>query len=93
MVKTILAGIGSCAVSLIVIFIFSCLTACITIWLDDRNEKRNESDKLIRCKNCKHNANPPEAGNAVCDLFYGMTEQYGFCHKAERRISDESDKS
>lgn len=39
----------------------------------------------IRCKDCGHNANPPEAGNAACDLFYGMTDQYGFCHKAERR--------
>lgn len=41
--------------------------------------------EIVRCKDCKHNANPPEAGNADCDLFYGMTEQYGFCHRAERR--------
>lgn len=41
--------------------------------------------QVVMCKDCKHNANPPEAGNANCDLFYGMTEQYGFCHRAERR--------
>lgn len=42
-------------------------------------------NELIRCKDCKYNSNPPEYGNAVCDTFYGMTDQNGFCHMAERR--------
>lgn len=54
----------------------------ITTWV---NEVPSAEPEIIRCKDCKHNANPPEAGNADCDLFYGMTEQYGFCHRAERR--------
>ena len=41
--------------------------------------------ELIRCKDCKYNSNPPEYGNACCDTFYGMTDQMGFCHMAERR--------
>lgn len=41
--------------------------------------------KIIRCKDCRHNYNPPEYGNAICDLFYGMTDQMGYCHYAERR--------
>lgn len=49
------------------------------------NNQPSAQPEIIRCKDCKHNANPPEAGNADCDLFYGMTEQYGFCHRAERR--------
>lgn len=46
--------------------------------------------ELIRCKDCKYNSNPPEYGNACCDTFYGMTDQMGFCHMAERR-EDETD--
>lgn len=41
--------------------------------------------ELVRCKDCKYNSNPPEYGNAVCDTFYGMTDQMGFCHMGERR--------
>lgn len=48
-------------------------------------EEVKDTEEQIICKDCKHNLNPPEAGNANCDLFYGMTEQYGYCHKAERR--------
>lgn len=41
--------------------------------------------EIIHCKDCKYNSNPPECGNAVCVLFYGMTDQMGFCHHGERR--------
>ena len=67
----------------------SCIT---TIFCENdvicANIKLYIEQQQIRCKDCEHNANSPEAGNANCDLFYGMTEQYGFCHKAKRRISD-----
>ncbi|MBQ1777941.1 MAG: hypothetical protein IIZ93_07265 [Acidaminococcaceae bacterium] len=39
--------------------------------------------ELIRCKNCKHNQLPSTSGNAICEIFYGMTDQNGFCHMAE----------
>ena len=41
--------------------------------------------EVVRCRDCKYNSNPPECGNAVCVLFYGMTDQMGFCHHGERR--------
>ena len=41
--------------------------------------------EIIYCKDCKYNPNPPECGNAACVLFYGMTDQMGFCHHGERR--------
>lgn len=44
--------------------------------------------ELVRCKDCKYNSNPPEYGNAVCDTFYGMTDQMGFCHMGERRDNE-----
>ena len=47
--------------------------------------------EIIRCKDCKYNPNPPECGNAACVLFYGMTDQMGFCHHGERREQDETD--
>lgn len=40
---------------------------------------------VVRCKDCAHNNLPPTAGNALCSIYYGMTEGYGFCHKGERR--------
>lgn len=53
------------------------------------NRLRNDPDadwaEVIRCKDCKYNRNPPSAGNALCDNFYGMTDQNGFCHFGERR--------
>lgn len=50
--------------------------------------EKQMTKEQITCKDCNHNANPPESGNANCNLFYGMTEQYGFCHRAERRKYD-----
>lgn len=47
--------------------------------------------EIIHCKDCKYNPNPPECGNAACVLFYGMTDQMGFCHHGERREQDETD--
>ena len=47
--------------------------------------------EIMRCKDCKYNPNPPECGNAACVLFYGMTDQMGFCHHGERREQDETD--
>ena len=45
---------------------------------------------VVRCKDCKHNQCKSTSGNALCELFYGMTDQMGFCHCAERR-TDETD--
>lgn len=44
--------------------------------------------EIIQCKDCKYNRNPPSAGNALCDNFYGMTDQNGFCHLGERRTDE-----
>ena len=44
--------------------------------------------EIILCKDCKYNSNPPEYGNADCDIFYGMTDQMGYCHRAERRTNE-----
>lgn len=43
---------------------------------------------VVRCKDCKHNNLPRSAGNADCELFYGMTDACGFCHKGEWREED-----
>ena len=40
---------------------------------------------LIRCRDCVHNKARSESGNANCELYYGMTDQMGFCHMGERR--------
>lgn len=40
--------------------------------------------EIVRCKDCKYNQLPATSGNANCEIFYGMTNQDGFCHKAER---------
>ena len=40
---------------------------------------------LIRCKDCAHNNAHSDSGNANCELYYGMTDQMGFCHMGERR--------
>ena len=45
--------------------------------------------EIIHCRDCKHNSAPITAANALCDLFYGMTDQFGFCHMGERRDGDE----
>ena len=47
--------------------------------------------EIIRCQYCKHNTSKPNAGNASCELFYGMSDQYGFCHRAERREDEDLD--
>lgn len=56
------------------------------------NRLRNDPDadwaEVIRCRDCKYNRNPPSAGNALCDQFYGMTDQDGFCHMGERRTDE-----
>ena len=53
--------------------------------LEGLNNMPSAQPEIIRCKDCKYNSNPPERGNACCDTFYGMTDQMGFCHMAERR--------
>lgn len=40
---------------------------------------------LIRCRDCVHNKSAADSGNANCKLYYGMTDQMGFCHMGERR--------
>lgn len=46
---------------------------------------------VVRCKDCAHNNLPPTAGNALCSIYYGMTDVYGFCHRGERREEDGTD--
>jgi len=40
---------------------------------------------VIRCRDCVHNKSAADSGNANCELYYGMTDQTGFCHMGERR--------
>ena len=49
-----------------------------------------EQLEIVRCKDCKHNQLPATSGNANCEIFYGMTNQDGFCHMAERRTDDQT---
>ena len=42
-------------------------------------------EPVVRCRDCKHNLLPATSGNASCEIYYGMTNQDGFCHMAERR--------
>ena len=44
-----------------------------------------DAEPVVRCKDCKHNQLPPTRGNADCELWYGMTDLYGYCHCGERR--------
>ena len=46
---------------------------------------------IVRCKDCKHNQLPPTSGNADCELWYGMTDLYGYCHCGERRKDAKTD--
>lgn len=41
--------------------------------------------EIVRCRDCTHNRFPATSANADCEIFYGMTNQDGFCHMAERR--------
>ena len=50
-----------------------------------RPGKRRDMVEVVRCKDCKHNRQSRESGNANCELYYGMTDQMGFCHVGERR--------
>lgn len=52
-------------------------------WLDDAPTV--DAVPVVRCKDCKYNLLPATSGNANCEIFYGMTDQDGFCHMAERR--------
>lgn len=47
MVKTILACIGLCAVITICFFIFAAMIMLLLTYIDNRKEKRNESDKSL----------------------------------------------
>ena len=44
--------------------------------------------EIVQCKDCKHNQLPATSGNANCEIYYGMTDQDGFCHMAERRTDE-----
>lgn len=48
----------------------------------------SQPEAIVRCKDCKYNANSTERGNALCNNFYGMTDQYGFCHFGERKKNE-----
>ena len=41
--------------------------------------------EIVRCRDCEYNLLPATSANANCKIFYGMTDQNGFCHMAERR--------
>ena len=41
--------------------------------------------RVVRCKDCIHNSYSSDHGNACCDIFYGMTDQMGFCSYGERK--------
>ena len=41
--------------------------------------------EIVRCRDCEYNRFPATSANASCKIFYGMTDQNGFCHMAERR--------
>ena len=45
---------------------------------------------VVRCKDCVHNQLPPTSPNADCELWYGMTDLYGYCHYGERRENGET---
>lgn len=47
-------------------------------------------EPVVRCRDCKHNQLPSTSGNANCEIYYGMTDQDGFCHMAERRTDDQT---
>lgn len=50
-----------------------------------------DAESVVRCKDCKHNQLPPTSGNADCELWYGMTDLYGYCHYGERREDGKTD--
>jgi hypothetical protein len=50
-----------------------------------KEEPAVDAVPVIRCRDCVHNDLPPTAGNALCSIYDGMTEVYGFCYKGERR--------
>ena len=60
-------------------------TTEILLLRKDLRKLPSAQPEIIHCKDCKYNPNPPECGNAACVLFYGMTDQMGFCHHGERR--------
>lgn len=41
--------------------------------------------EVVRCKDCVHNQLPPTSGNVNCELWYGMTDLYGYCSRGERK--------
>ena len=53
--------------------------------IDDEALEQIVDAAIVHCKDCIHNSAFADAGNALCELFYGMTDIYGFCHKGERR--------
>jgi hypothetical protein len=66
----------------------STIADLIDMMTDEGCPEAVDAVTVIRCKDCKHNPNPPEYGNADCDIFDGMTDQMGYCHWAERREDD-----
>lgn len=54
----------------------------IETWI---NEIPSSQSEIVYCKDCVHNELGADAGNAVCELYYGMTNQMGYCHMGERR--------
>lgn len=57
-------------------------------WLDDAPTV--DAVPIVRCKDCKYNQLLSTSGNANCEIYYGMTNQDGFCHMAERRTDEQT---
>lgn len=62
----------------------------IESYIKDIEELPSAQPEIVRCKDCKYNLLPAKSGNASCEIFYGMTDQNGFCHEAERRTDDQN---
>ena len=44
--------------------------------------------EIIYCKDCIHNTLSSTSGNILCDRYYGFSQHYDFCSRAERRTDE-----
>lgn len=48
-------------------------------------ERMDDIEKVVRCKDCKHNSLKRMSGNTYCDIGMGLFQLYDFCSLGERR--------